>query len=230
MRPNQTMCGSRARERRRRHDHQHQRAPADRRGQGGRGGGRGPRPAVRDSGRDRRIHPSPKRHRQGHRDRLHSEDADSARRARCNTGRFIRVTREPEGLLREYDSLDRALKSAAGGPPYTNTHCDTFKARRKVDGTLSSMGPKNKHLIHVPSGIRLDVFTTDAANWGMAMFVRTGPAEWNIRAMSRFQALGMKGHAYGGVTDFDGAEIECRDEATVFQLLQWRYTPPEGRR
>ena len=139
-------------------------------------------------------------------------------------------TREPEGLLREYDSLDRALKSAAGGPPYTNTHCDTFKARRKVDGTLSSMGPKNKHLIHVPSGIRLDVFTTDAANWGMAMFVRTGPAEWNIRAMSRFQALGMKGHAYGGVTDFDGGEIECRDEATVFQLLQWRYTPPEGRR
>ena len=47
--------------------------------------------------------------------------------------------------------------------------------------------------------------------------------------MARFRELGMRGHAYGGVTDQDGNEIECPDEETVFRLLGWSWMPPERR-
>jgi len=90
-------------------------------------------------------------------------------------------------------------------------------------------GPKNKLLVHLPSGIGLDVFSTTAENWGMALFVRTGPREWNIKAMSRFRELCMQGHAYGGVTDANGRALNCPDEETVFQRLQWAYVSPERR-
>ena len=89
-------------------------------------------------------------------------------------------------------------------------------------------GPKNKLMVHVPSGIAVDIFSSTEANWGMALFVRTGPREWNIRAMSRFRKLGMLGHAYGGISGLDG-EIDCPDEEIVFRYLGWAYVPPEGR-
>ena len=91
-------------------------------------------------------------------------------------------------------------------------------------------GPLNKLLVHVPTGIPVDVFSTTAENWGMALLVRTGPAEFNIRVMSRFRELGMRGHAYGGVTDQAGREITCPDEATVFELLGWAFVESEDRR
>jgi len=90
-------------------------------------------------------------------------------------------------------------------------------------------GPKNKLMVHLPSGMAVDLFSTTEANWGMALFVRTGPKEWNIRAMSRFRELGMQGHAYRGVTDEEGNEVDCPDEQSVFRLLGWPYVPPERR-
>ena len=38
-----------------------------------------------------------------------------------------------------------------------------------------TIGPLNKLLVHPATGIGVDVFTTTAENWGMAMVVRTGP-------------------------------------------------------
>jgi len=61
-------------------------------------------------------------------------------------------------------------------------------------------------------------------------FVRTGPAEYIKNAMGQFLRLGLKGHAYGGVTMQDGSTKECPDETTVFDLLQWPYVSPEARR
>lgn len=90
-------------------------------------------------------------------------------------------------------------------------------------------GPKNKFMVHIATGIGIDIFTSAAENWGMALFVRTGPKEWNIKAMSRFHQLGMQGHAYGGVTLSNGVPFECPTEAIVFNLLGWPYTPPEKR-
>lgn len=95
---------------------------------------------------------------------------------------------------------------------------------RKVYGRL------NKLLVHVVSDIPVDVFSTTPQNWGMAFLVRTGPKEFNIRVMKRFHDLGMRGHAYGGVADSDGPELNCPTEEEVFRLLDWQYVPPEMRR
>ena len=92
-----------------------------------------------------------------------------------------------------------------------------------------AFGSKNKLLVHVPSGIGVDLFSTTVENWGMSLVVRTGSAEFCVRVMSRFKALGCQGHAYGGVTDQQGKEISCSTEEDVFRLLGWRFRPPEER-
>ena len=47
--------------------------------------------------------------------------------------------------------------------------------------------------------------------------------------MARFKAIGFAGHAYAGVSNRQGQEIDCPDEATVFRLLGWSYIEPEER-
>lgn len=91
-----------------------------------------------------------------------------------------------------------------------------------------AFGLQNKLLTY--EGFPVDVFTAAPENWGMALFVRTGPKEWNVRAMRRFRDLDMRGHAYGGVDDAQGNPIPCPTEERVFELLGWRWTPPEERR
>lgn len=118
------------------------------------------------------------------------------------------------------DMLDAKIK--------TLIHFDMLGYRLNKLGS-KVYGPKNKLLIHLPSGIAVDIFSSTEANWGMALFVRTGPKEWNIRAMRRFYELDMRGHAYGGISDSDSKEIACPDEETVFRYLGWPYVAPEKR-
>ena len=92
-----------------------------------------------------------------------------------------------------------------------------------------TIGPLNKLLVHPATGIGVDVFTTTAENWGMAMVVRTGPAGFNVRVMSRFIELGMAGHAYGGVTR-GNEDLQCPTEERVFELLEWEYLDPWQRK
>ncbi len=118
------------------------------------------------------------------------------------------------------DLLDRKLQMLikAGSLEY----------RLNRNGHRAGYGPLNKLLVHVGTGMPLDVFTATEENWGMAMFVRTGSAEWNRKAMSRLLYRGMRGHAYGGIT-WKTERYNCPDEETVFRYLQWPYVPPEGR-
>ncbi len=109
------------------------------------------------------------------------------------------------------------------------THGSILLKRRSMRGRCT-YGRQNKLLTHVPTGIPVDVFAATQENWGMAQLVRTGPREWNIRVMSRFRALGMRGHAYGGVTNENGHETNCPSEESVFELLQWPYSPPARRK
>lgn len=90
-------------------------------------------------------------------------------------------------------------------------------------------GPLNKLLVHLPSGIPVDIFTATAENWGMALVLRTGPKEFNIWMMRRFRQLGMEGHAYRGVTGPAGTELYCPNEADVFRLAGLPFIPPEKR-
>ena len=125
-------------------------------------------------------------------------------------------------LTEGYDQLDVAVRQmiAAG----------QLRKRLAENGRFAGYGPQNKLMVDVASGIGVDLFSTTLANWGMAMFVRTGPVEWNMRMMSHFREIGMRGHAYGGVEGSDGQQIDCPDEETVFRLLGWQYMPPEERK
>jgi DNA polymerase (family 10) len=101
--------------------------------------------------------------------------------------------------------------------------------RMNEAGHPIGFGKMNKALVHISTGMGIDVFRTTRENWGMAMVVRTGPADWNVEMMSAFQRLGMSGHAYGGVTGHKLEAIACPDEATVFGLLGLPYIEPERR-
>lgn len=89
-------------------------------------------------------------------------------------------------------------------------------------------GVMNKMLVHVSSGMGVDVFRTSEENWGMAMVVRTGPVEWNKAMMTVFQRLGFQAHAYGSV-ERDGERIDCPTEERVFELLGIDYIEPRDR-
>ena len=92
-----------------------------------------------------------------------------------------------------------------------------------------TFGPMNKLLLHQGTGIPVDVFTATTENWGMFLFVRTGPAGFIRQAMGRFRVLGMAGHAYGGVTTASGEVVNCPAEEDVFNLLGWDRLPPGAR-
>lgn len=126
-------------------------------------------------------------------------------------------------------------KMSDGDAPYSllDPELADFLDRGVLDYRLDSRGRKtfgkfNKFLVHRHSGVPVDLFITGEENWGMALLVRTGPKEWNVRVMSRFMALGMRGHAYGGVTR-GKQEYPCPEEADVFKLLRWAFVPPEKR-
>lgn len=103
-----------------------------------------------------------------------------------------------------------------------------FSLRMNSAGRKIGFGPLNKMLVHNATNVPVDIFTTSAANWGMAMVVRTGPADLNIHIMRAFLAKGMKGHAYGGVTR-RGLDMPMPTEEDVFKALGWSYRVPQDR-
>ena len=151
------------------------------------------------------------------------EIAGSIRRRRPDCGDIeLLAIPKPTDDLFYVDELDRAVKGLLGASP------PILAMRPSVKG-VTTYGPKNKLLIHLPSGIPLDLFSTTMEYYGMSLVVRTGSAQFNIRMMARFKQLRMQGHAYGGITSAGGQEIECRDEETVFRNLGWEYLEPWDR-
>ena len=88
-------------------------------------------------------------------------------------------------------------------------------------------GPKNKLLTHLPSGIGVDIFSTDNECWPVALVVRTGGKSTNKEIASRAIERGMRFHAYGrGFTRVDDSELICRSEQDVFKAVGLRYLEP----
>jgi DNA polymerase/3'-5' exonuclease PolX len=140
---------------------------------------------------------------------------------------FGKVRADVDDLLTGY------LRAETAKDPFTQTQ---WALRPNVNGH-TTFGRQNKLLSwscmppirpRIRGDMPVDVFSVTAENWGMALFVRTGPADWNVKAMTRFRELGMRGHAYGGVSR-DGEEIACPEEADVFRLLGWDYVEPRAR-
>lgn len=90
-------------------------------------------------------------------------------------------------------------------------------------------GPKNKLMVHLPSGIGVDIFSTDLECWPVALVVRTGSAETNKRIAMAAIRKGWHLRAYGRGFTTPGGEMVCRSERDVFELVGLPYLPPEQR-
>ena len=158
------------------------------------------------------------------------EIAGSLRRQREDVGDIELLCIPLElGLALGVDTLDRAIQTLM-------VH-DVLALRPDVKGR-TTYGSQNKLMLHVLSGIGVDIFSTTTEHWGMAMVVRTGSAEFNIKMMARFRQLGFQGHAYpwngkgkqhGSISTPNG-EIDCPTEEDVFRVLGWQYIDPRERK
>ncbi|MBA7704856.1 hypothetical protein ES703_113678 [subsurface metagenome] len=87
-------------------------------------------------------------------------------------------------------------------------------------------GPKNKLMVYVPSGIGVDIFSTTEEYWPVALVVRTGGKETNIRISMAAQEKGYQFHAYGSGFSTPNGEIVCRSEREVFETVDLPYLEP----
>lgn len=153
--------------------------------------------------------------------------AGSVRRERPDVGdvELVVIPKPYDDELWSHSPLDHVLANPA-----------LFAPRPDKNGRITN-GPMNKLLVHIPSGIPVDIFATTPEHFGMAMMVRTGSREWNIRFMARLKQLGFAGHAYpwngkgkrhGSISTPNG-ELDCPDELDVFRALGWAFMAPPGR-
>ena len=147
--------------------------------------------------------------------------AGSIRRQRPDPSdiELLCIPKPTESMIFYQDALDQFIR----GVPQVLT----LRPNRRGGYTY---GLLNKLLLHIESGIPVDVFSTNERNWGLSLLVRTGPAEWNIRYMARLKALGRAGHAYGGVTLEDGTDLACPTEEIAFSAAGWNWIEPSERR
>jgi DNA polymerase (family 10) len=97
--------------------------------------------------------------------------------------------------------------------------------RRNKRGS-TTYGPKNKLMVHVPSGIGVDIFSTTEECWPVALVVRTGGKQTNIRISMAALAKGYEFHAYGSGFSTPQGEIVCRSEQEVFDAVGLPYREP----
>ena len=90
-------------------------------------------------------------------------------------------------------------------------------------------GPKNKLMVHLPSGIGVDIFSTDELCWPVALVVRTGGENTNKRIATAALRKGWRFRAYGDGFDMPDGHIRCSSEQDVFGAMSLPYLPPEER-
>ena len=101
--------------------------------------------------------------------------------------------------------------------------------RKNVNGS-EMFGEKNKLMVHVASGIPVDLFSTTVENWFVTLVVRTGSKETNLRLTNGAIARGGSLNAYGcGVRWNNGHVAIATSEKAVFDLCGVPFMPPEDR-
>ncbi len=90
-------------------------------------------------------------------------------------------------------------------------------------------GPKNKLMMHIPSGIGVDIFSTTDECWAVSLVVRTGGKITNQRIATVALRKGWHFRAYGDGFDTPDGHITCSTEQEVFEAVGLPYLPPEQR-
>lgn len=96
-------------------------------------------------------------------------------------------------------------------------------------------GPKYQALAVGLERIPVDLFfVLEPATWGAILFIRTGPHEWNRRAIRRATQLGIR-FTQGYIERVDGnkeggEKVPSDEEADVFRALRSPVIAPENRK
>jgi DNA polymerase (family 10) len=87
-------------------------------------------------------------------------------------------------------------------------------------------GAKNKLMLHIPSGIGVDIFSTDEVCWPVALVVRTGGEKTNKRIATTALRRGYRFHAYSSGFSTPQGYIVCHSERQVFEAVDLPYLEP----
>ena len=90
-------------------------------------------------------------------------------------------------------------------------------------------GLKKKSMVHAPSGIGVDIFTTDAQCWAVALVMKTGGDTTNKRIASAARRKGWRFRTSEDGFDTPDSHITCSTEIEVFEVVGLPYLPPEQR-
>lgn len=118
-----------------------------------------------------------------------------------------------------------------GGVDHLDREIGALVVQRILGFRLNKLGSRvygkqNKLMVHLPSGIGVDIFSTTEECWSVALVVRTGGKETNKRIATQALKRGYRFHAYGrGFTTPDG-EIICHSEREVFEAVGMPYLEP----
>jgi len=102
----------------------------------------------------------------------------------------------------------------------------------RLDQQVLRNGPKYKRVIHVASGVVVELFRADWANWGLILALRTGPADFMKVLVSHewkggVMPVGMK--MQGGYLWRDGRRLSMPTEECFFQEMGLQMWQPEWR-
>jgi DNA polymerase/3'-5' exonuclease PolX len=94
----------------------------------------------------------------------------------------------------------------------------------------NAFGAKFKRLLY--RGVPLDLFSPDAATWGVVLAIRTGPAEFSHRLVTPRRQGGLlpdwlrvaEGRIWRATTP-----LETPEEENVFEAINLPFIPPEAR-
>lgn len=109
---------------------------------------------------------------------------------------------------------------------------DTWVATGKVAKAVYPDGSHRwgeKYRGFVYGGIRFELFTADADNWGYILWLRTGPGDANQYVMQQLIAQQAPYRPSEGYWQADGQRIRTAEEADVFALLNMPVLAPEQR-
>lgn len=102
--------------------------------------------------------------------------------------------------------------------------------RRRLNAlNHETYGPLNKLMVHVDTGVHVDLFATSIENWWVSLVIRTGSRETNLRLTTGAQKLGRRLQAYGAGVLENGHVIPANNEQDLFKLCGVPYLEPKDR-
>ena len=99
-------------------------------------------------------------------------------------------------------------------------------AQRKENATFNH---RKKSIIHVHSGMAVDIISTDEQRWAVALVVTTGGTKTNRHIAAAASEKGWRFRTSGDGFNTSDGHITCSTEREVFEAVGLPYLPPEQR-